>query len=45
MNRARPTTIYPAFGATAAEGHRFIFLDPAAWESDVFPFLDEHVRR
>lgn len=45
QGRPRRLRIYPAFGATAAVGHSFIFLDPAAWEQDVFAFLDEHVRR
>jgi carboxymethylenebutenolidase len=37
--------IYPAVGKTADEGHGFVFLKVDDWESDVFSFLDEHVRR
>jgi dienelactone hydrolase len=37
--------IYPAFGSTPYEGHNFYHLDVPAWESDVFAFLDERMRR
>ena len=37
--------IYPAVGTTAAEGHGAVYTDVAAWEGDVFRFLDEHVKR
>lgn len=37
--------IYPAFGRTAAEGHSLVHLRPAAWERDVFAFLDERTRK
>lgn len=37
--------IYPRVGRTAVEGHEFIFRAIPAWESDVFAFLDERVRR
>ncbi len=43
--RPHELKIYPAFGSSAAEGHGFIFLDPAAWEPDVFAFLDRYVKR
>lgn len=36
--------IYPAFGATSYEGHNIVHLEVAAWESDVFNFLDERLR-
>jgi len=35
--------IYPASGRTAAEGHAFIYREVAAWEVDVFRFLDQHM--
>ena len=34
-----------ALGGSAAEGHNLVFRDPAAWEHDVFAFLDERVDR
>lgn len=33
--------IYPAVGRTTREGHNFVYSDVAAWEPDVFSFLDE----
>ena len=37
--------IYPPVGNTAQEGHGFVHLRVATWESDVFSFLDERLRR
>ena len=37
--------IYPPFGRTAEDGHNFPLLGVSIWESDVFGFLDEHMRR
>jgi dienelactone hydrolase len=37
--------IYPPFGQTAQEGHRFVHLSVATWEPEVFAFLDEHMRQ
>jgi len=37
--------IYPAVGRTPDEGHSFVYLDVAAWEPDVFAFLDAAMRR
>lgn len=34
--------IYPAFGASAADGHNFIRLEPSTWAKDAFPFLDKY---
>lgn len=36
--------IYPAVGQTPREGHSFIHLRVAAWEPDVFAFLDPLMR-
>lgn len=36
--------IYPPYGTTAFEGHNFIDLSVATWESDVFAFLDDRRR-
>lgn len=37
--------IYPPFGADTRAGHNLIFRSVRTWESDVFAFLDEHLRR
>ena len=34
--------IYPAFGASAADGHSFAWRGSTVWVADVFRFLDEH---
>jgi len=43
--RQHRVRIYPAFGRTSDEGHRFVYLSATTWEDDVFAFLDEHMRR
>jgi len=44
--RSKPhrLTIYPPVGRTAREGHGFVHLRVAAWEPDVFAFLDPLMR-
>ena len=37
--------IYPAYGATQAHGHNFLYFDIARWEQDVFAFLEANVPR
>ena len=37
--------IYPPVGRSADDGHGFLYLRVSMWESDVFAFLDEHMRR
>jgi dienelactone hydrolase len=37
--------IYPPFGPDTRAGHNLIFRSVRTWESDVFAFLDEHLRR
>ena len=37
--------IYPPFGADARAGHNLVFGSVTTWESDVFAFLDAHLRR
>jgi carboxymethylenebutenolidase len=37
--------IYPPIGDTVDEGHDFLHLGVNIWESDVFAFLDEHMRK
>jgi carboxymethylenebutenolidase len=37
--------IYPPAGQTAEDGHAFLYLGVSSWESEVFSFLDECMRR
>jgi carboxymethylenebutenolidase len=45
--RGRPHAlrIYPPFGTDARAGHNLIFRSVRTWESDVFAFLDDHLRQ
>ena len=36
--------IYAAVGRSAREGHNMVYGTVTTWESDVFAFLDAHVR-
>jgi carboxymethylenebutenolidase len=36
--------IYPPVGLTAEDGHNHLYEDIPAWESDVFAFLDQHLK-
>jgi carboxymethylenebutenolidase len=45
LNKSHVLKIYPPSGKTSDDGHMFVYTDIAEWESDVFRFLDEHVRR
>jgi dienelactone hydrolase len=44
LKRPHELKIYPAVGDTPAAGHGAVYSDITSWESDVFRFLDEHVR-
>jgi dienelactone hydrolase len=44
LNKSHVLKIYPRSGKTSDDGHMFVYTDIAEWESDVFRFLDEHVR-
>jgi dipeptidyl aminopeptidase/acylaminoacyl peptidase len=37
--------VFRACGHTADEGHNFVYLGLASWETDVFAFLDKYMRR
>lgn len=45
LGKPHQLQIYPAVGRTAEEGHGFLYLGVSSWESDVFAFLDKHLRR
>ena len=36
--------IYPPVGLTSDDGHNMLYENIPAWESDVFDFLDQHVK-
>jgi len=37
--------IYPAVGLTSEDGHGMLYENIPAWESDVFEFLDQYVKK
>ena len=37
--------IYPPVGLTSEDGHGMLYENIPAWESDVFEFLDQHVKK
>jgi hypothetical protein len=37
--------IYPPVGLTKDDGHNNLYENIPAWESDVFEFLDRHVKQ
>ena len=37
--------IYPAVGLTSEDGHGMLYENIPAWESDVFEFLDQHIKK
>jgi carboxymethylenebutenolidase len=45
LKRPHELKIYPAIGDTPETGHWAVYTDIASWESDVFRFLDQHVRQ
>lgn len=45
LGKPHRLTIYPAVGLAPREGHNFVFRAVAAWEPDVFAFLDDRLRR
>ena len=45
LKKPHQLKIYPATGQTPDDGHDFIHRETRIWESDVFNFLDEYVRR
>jgi dienelactone hydrolase len=44
LGKAHRVKIYPPVGQTPEEGHSFVYRSVAAWESDVFSFLEERMR-
>ena len=45
LHKPYRSRIYPAVGTSAEDGHGFIDLGVAAWEADVFAFLDAEMHR
>ena len=44
LKRPHELKIYPAVGDTAGAGHGAVYSDITTWETDVFRFLDDHLR-
>jgi carboxymethylenebutenolidase len=44
LGKPHQMRIYPPVGHTLDDGHDFLDLGISSWESDVFAFLDEHMR-
>jgi len=45
QHKAHLLKIYPAIGKTSEDGHSLLYLGIPQWESDVFQFLDDNVKR
>ncbi len=45
LKRPHELKIYPAVGYTPGAGHGAVYSDILTWETDVFRFLDDHLRR
>src|SRR5215475_2640317 len=45
LNKPYVLKIYPPVGLTNEDGHNNLYENIPAWESDVFEFLDRHVKR
>jgi carboxymethylenebutenolidase len=44
LHRPYVLKIYPPVGLTVEDGHGMLYENVPAWESDVFEFLDQHVK-
>jgi carboxymethylenebutenolidase len=44
LNKVYKLKIYPPVGLTPEDGHGMLYENIPAWESDVFEFLDQHVK-
>lgn len=44
LHKPHVLKIYPPVGLTADDGHNMLYEDIPAWESDVFEFLDQHLK-
>ena len=44
LHKAYVLKIYPPVGLTSEDGHGMLYENIPAWESDVFEFLDQHVK-
>jgi dienelactone hydrolase len=45
LHKPHVLKIYPPVGKTSDEGHNLLYLAIPEWETDVFKFLDEQVKR
>jgi dienelactone hydrolase len=44
LHKSHVLKIYPPVGLTAEDGHGMLYENIPAWETDVFEFLDRHVK-
>jgi dienelactone hydrolase len=45
LGRRNVRKLYPAVGASAAQGHSFVYSEVGLWEDDVFRFLDGEMKQ
>jgi dienelactone hydrolase len=45
LHKPHVLKIYPPVGTTQEDGHGMLYEDIPAWESDVFEFLDQYVKK
>jgi len=45
LKKIHELKIYPAVGGSPRDGHNLVYRSVITWESDVFNFLDQHLRR
>ena len=45
LGKSHRLKIYPPIGRTPDDGHNFPFLGVTIWETDVFAFLDQYMRK
>jgi dienelactone hydrolase len=45
LGRPHRVRVYPPIGRTREDGHGFLYSGVSIWETDVFAFLDEQMRR
>jgi hypothetical protein len=42
--KAYEVRIYPAYGASAEQGHSFAYRGSSVWADDVFGFFEKHCK-
>lgn len=44
LGKPHSLKIYPPVGQTSEDGHNFVYTQIPLWETDVFGFLDQHIK-